>query len=75
MSYGLNLSWGGPIGDYIGLGGDPLRDILQNFSYELRITTNTLPGHNDDIGLGGKVVFRLSAMSTNASPECCFARH
>ena len=30
MSYGLNLGWGGPTGDYIGLwGGDLLRDILQ----------------------------------------------
>ena len=30
MSYGLNLGWGGPIGDYIGFwGGTFLRDILQ----------------------------------------------
>ena len=29
-SYGLNLGWGGPIGDYIGfIWGDVLRDILQ----------------------------------------------
>ena len=27
MSYGLNLGWEGPIGDYIGFGGDLLRDI------------------------------------------------
>ena len=28
MSYGLNLGWGGTHRDYIGFGGDPLRDIL-----------------------------------------------
>ena len=29
MSYGLNLGWGDPIGDYMGFGEDLLRDILQ----------------------------------------------
>ena len=29
MSYGLNLGWGGPIGEYIRFWGDLLRDILQ----------------------------------------------
>ena len=27
--YGLNLGWGGPMGDEKGTGGDLLRDILQ----------------------------------------------
>ena len=25
MSYGLNLGWGGPIGDYIGFWGGPIK--------------------------------------------------
>ena len=29
MSYGLNLGWGGPMGDEIGFWGDLLRDMLQ----------------------------------------------
>ena len=29
VNYGLNLGWGGPIGDYIRFWGDLLRDILQ----------------------------------------------
>ena len=29
MSYGPNLGWGGPIGDYIGFWGGLLRDMLQ----------------------------------------------
>ena len=32
MSYGLNLGWGGPIGDYIGSRGDLLKNILQFLS-------------------------------------------
>ena len=29
MSYGLNLGWGGTIGDYTGFWGNLLRDMLQ----------------------------------------------
>ena len=29
VSYGLKSRLGGPIGDYIGFWGDPLRDVLQ----------------------------------------------
>ena len=29
VRHGLNLGWGEPVGDYMGLGGDQLRDILQ----------------------------------------------
>ena len=29
VSYGLNLGWGGPLGDHIQFSGDLLRDRLQ----------------------------------------------
>ena len=32
MSYGLNLGWGGPIGDYIGLLGGTYQGIYYKFS-------------------------------------------
>ena len=31
MSYGLNLGWGGPIGDYIGFWGGPIQGHTTNF--------------------------------------------
>ena len=31
MSYGLNLGWGGPIGDYIGFRGGPIKGCTTNF--------------------------------------------
>ena len=30
MSYGLNLGWGGPIGDYIGFWGGPIKEYTTN---------------------------------------------
>ena len=32
MSYGLNLGWGGPIGDYIGFWKGPIKGCTTNFS-------------------------------------------
>ena len=32
MSYGLNLGWGGPIGDYIGFWWGPIKGIYHKFS-------------------------------------------
>ena len=30
MSYGLNLGWGGPIGDYIGFWGGSIKEYTTN---------------------------------------------
>ena len=30
MSYGLNLGWGGPIGDYVGFWGRPIKGYTTN---------------------------------------------
>ena len=30
MSYGLNLGWAGPIGDYIGFWGGPIKGYIKN---------------------------------------------
>ena len=30
MSYGLNLGWGGPIGDYIEFWGGPIKGDITN---------------------------------------------
>ena len=32
MSYGLNLGWSGPMGEYIGFGGEPIYGINYKFS-------------------------------------------
>ena len=38
MSYGLDLDWGGPIGDYIGVLGGPIKGY----------TTNVVQGRQDE---------------------------
>ena len=33
MSYGLNLGWGGPLGDYIGFFGGPIKGYTTGLIY------------------------------------------